>query len=244
MRSDIDKALLDITIRARIDRSAIHRLQIAGQRQRRLRRSLLRVNDRHLWKQNGAGLHDLARLTRTQHARNNANRQKHDEHSDATEDTCRRLGGRVLVCRSVRHYAFSCSPPWRLPWTRLYIRGTKNRVAKVAIERPPMTARASGAFCSPPSPMPSAIGSMPTIIAKAVMMIGRSRVDPAETAAAKADRPRALSSLAKVTSRIELAVATPIDMMAPIRLGTLKVDWVRNSAHTIPQKAPGRAQMM
>jgi hypothetical protein len=30
--------------------------------------------------------------------------------------------------------------------------GTKNSVATVATARPPMTARPSGAFCSPPSP--------------------------------------------------------------------------------------------
>ena len=41
-----------------------------------------------------------------------------------------------------------------------------------------MTARPSGAFCSPPSPRPSDIGSMPMIIASAVMMTGRRRVMP------------------------------------------------------------------
>ena len=35
-----------------------------------------------------------------------------------------------------------------------YIVGTKISVAKVANSRPPMTARPSGAFCSPPSPIP------------------------------------------------------------------------------------------
>ena len=57
-----------------------------------------------------------------------------------------------------------------------YIVGTKSRVATVANSSPPMTARASGAFCSPPSPTPSAIGIMPRIIAPAVMSTGRSRV--------------------------------------------------------------------
>ena len=36
--------------------------------------------------------------------------------------------------------------------------------------RSPITARPSGAFCSPPSPRPSAIGVMPMIMASAVMM--------------------------------------------------------------------------
>ena len=38
-----------------------------------------------------------------------------------------------------------------------------------------------------------------------------------------------------------MAVATPMDMMAPIRLGTLKVVWVRKSAQTMPQSARQRA---
>src|SRR5579859_3927724 len=150
-----------------------------------------------------------------------------------------RRNGFSLLC-----HAASC---WVLAlrrWIKVNIKGTKNSVAKVATVRPPMTARASGAFCSPPSPMPSAIGSMPMIIAHAVMIMGRSRVKPAVTAASRGATPLARSSLAKVTSRIELAVATPIDMIAPIRLGTLKVVCVRKSAHTIPQKAPGKAQMM
>ena len=42
---------------------------------------------------------------------------------------------------------------------------------------PPMTARASTAFCSPPG-SPIAIGIMPTIIAAAVISTGRSRVRP------------------------------------------------------------------
>ena len=42
-----------------------------------------------------------------------------------------------------------------------------------------MTARPSGAFCSPPSPSPSAIGIMPMIMASAVISTGRKRVKPA-----------------------------------------------------------------
>src|ERR1700749_3300065 len=45
--------------------------------------------------------------------------------------------------------------------------GTNNSVATVAKIRPPTTARPSGAFCSPPSPRPSAIGAMPMIMAEA-----------------------------------------------------------------------------
>ena len=46
--------------------------------------------------------------------------------------------------------------------------GTNTNVANVAKVRPPMTARPSGAFCSPPSPSANAIGNIPRIIAIAV----------------------------------------------------------------------------
>src|ERR1700757_3063345 len=53
--------------------------------------------------------------------------------------------------------------------------GTKKRVAPVANTRPPITARPRGAFCSPPSPSASAMGSMPMIMARAVISTGRKR---------------------------------------------------------------------
>src|SRR4029077_4376990 len=71
---------------------------------------------------------------------------------------------------------------------RLYITGTKNSVVTVAKPRPPITARPSGAFCSPPSPKPVAIGSMPMIIASAVIITGRNRVIPAASAAPRESR--------------------------------------------------------
>src|SRR6185312_9558405 len=71
----------------------------------------------------------------------------------------------------------------------LYITGTKNSVVTVARKSPPTTARPSGAFCSPPSPRPSDIGSMPSIIASAVMITGRMRVIPAACAARVAAKP-------------------------------------------------------
>src|SRR5438445_736399 len=46
----------------------------------------------------------------------------------------------------------------------------------MATDNPPITARPSGAFCSPPSPRPSDIGNIPMIMASAVMSTGRSRV--------------------------------------------------------------------
>ena len=71
------------------------------------------------------------------------------------------------------------------PCTMLNTTGTNISVAQVAKISPPITARPSGAFCSPPSPRPSAIGAMPMIMASAVISTGRKRVTPASTAAAR-----------------------------------------------------------
>ena len=50
--------------------------------------------------------------------------------------------------------------------------------------------------------------------------------------------------MAKTTTRMLLAVATPMHMMEPIRDGTLKVVPVMNRIHTIPATAPGKAIRM
>ena len=55
-----------------------------------------------------------------------------------------------------------------------------------------MTARPSGAFCSPASPSASAIGIMPITIASAVISTGRRRVLPASSAASSGDGVRLL----------------------------------------------------
>ena len=122
--------------------------------------------------------------------------------------------------------------------------GTKNRVETVANSNPPMTARPSGAFCSPPSPKLRAMGIMPIIMASAVMSTGRKRVKPASSAASAGLRPSSSCSLAKLTTRMLLAVATPMHMMQPVRAGTLIVVPVTNKSHTIPQIAAGSAEMM
>ena len=104
-----------------------------------------------------------------------------------------------------------------------------------------MTARPSGAFCSPPSPAPSAMGIMPMIMARAVMQTGRKRVAPASTAASEGVAgDAARRSLAKETTRMELAVATPMHMMAPMSAGTESVVWVRKRKSTMPAMAAGK----
>ena len=87
-----------------------------------------------------------------------------------------------------------------------------------------MTARPSGAFCSPPSPSPSAIGTMPMIIASAVISTGpEPREAGVERGVERARGRRASSSFAKLTTRMLFAVATPMHMIAPVSAGTLIV---------------------
>ena len=85
---------------------------------------------------------------------------------------------------------------------------------------------------------------MPMIMANAVIRTGRNRVKPASMAAVSASPCSASRSLAKDTTRMLLAVATPTDMMAPIRAGTLSVVHVKNSMSTIPASAAGSALTM
>src|ERR1700722_5893402 len=122
--------------------------------------------------------------------------------------------------------------------------GTKNNVETVANNRPPMTARPKGAFCSAPSPHPKAMGIMPMIMASAVINTGLMRVAPASRAALTGSKPSFMRWRAKDTIKMLLAVATPMVMMAPVNAGTLKVVAVRNSIQQIPASAAGKAVMM
>src|SRR3984957_17145290 len=132
----------------------------------------------------------------------------------------------------------------RRPWIAANSVGAKTSVAAGGNNRPPITARPSGAFCSPPSPRPRDIGNIPMTIANAVMSTGRKRVKPASYAACSGVAPWSSRSRAKLTTRILLAVATPIHMIAPVRAGTLKVVWVINNIQAMPATAAGSAVMM
>src|SRR5262245_1227533 len=161
---------------------------------------------------------------------------------------CDRRPIRAHDCRYRPHSLGSSSntPLAALPSLRLRSManryGTISRVVGVANSRPPITARASAAFCSSPAP-PIAIGIMPTIIAAAVISTGRIRVCPASIAAWNAVLPASCCSRAKVTSRMEFAEATPTAMMAPISEGTLKLVPVVNSIVTIPHSVAGSARI-
>ena len=78
------------------------------------------------------------------------------------------------------------------------------------------------------------------IMASAVISTGRKRVTPASTAARMGSPVAASRSRAKLTTRIELAVATPMHMMAPVSAGTDRVVPVANSIQTMPASAAGK----
>ena len=82
------------------------------------------------------------------------------------------------------------------------------------------------------------------IIASAVISTGRMRVAPASSAADSGGMPACSRSRANDTSRMELAVATPMVMIAPVSAGTLSVVPVMKSIHAMPASAAGRAVMM
>jgi len=89
------------------------------------------------------------------------------------------------------------------------------------------------------------MGSMPRIIASAVMMTGRRRVVPAASAASWASSFfSSRSSFANWTTRIELLVATPTHMIAPISAGIEMFVWVTSSIQSTPAIAPGSAIRM
>ncbi|MNL68809.1 hypothetical protein D3C87_1935880 [compost metagenome] len=69
------------------------------------------------------------------------------------------------------------------------ITGTKTRLSTVDVINPPMTAIAIGARKAASAPTPTAAGTMPATMAIVVMMIGRARVVPAASRAARRSAP-------------------------------------------------------
>jgi len=118
-------------------------------------------------------------------------------------------------------------------------------VKNVETVRPPITARASGRFVSLPSPMPSAMGTRPTMVAMVVMRMGRSRVRPARTTAETMSRPsRSRSTLAKSTSSTPLETTIPTIMMIPMKLLTESVVPVTQSMRKTPETPSGTLNMI
>jgi hypothetical protein len=110
------------------------------------------------------------------------------------------------------------------PMTMANAAGRTRSVVSVAAASPPTTARPSGAVWSPPSPRPTAIGTMPATIARLVIRIGRTRPLAPSTPASSAGTPPARALSAKVTRRMAFAVATPTAMIAPMNDCKLSVE--------------------
>ena len=81
-------------------------------------------------------------------------------------------------------------------------------------------------------------------MASAVIRTGRNREAPASKAAAMAFAPTDIRSRAKLITRMLLAVATPMHMIAPVSGGTESVVPVANSIQTMPANAVGSAMTM
>jgi hypothetical protein len=92
--------------------------------------------------------------------------------------------------------------------------------------------------------MPSAVGSMPAIMARVVMTIGRARSWQASRMASRWLMPARSCSMAYSTSRIEFLAARPISIRKPISDG-IDSDWpVTSRAKNAPPIARGRADRM
>src|SRR6185437_827888 len=270
--ADVDIPAFQITAGAREDRRFHIRLHFSRERHAQLGFAGRRRNDGHVLRRILHGF--ARQGAAGNHARHQANSQSNDnqddgDNSDGPElDRARRwrvfrgdrVGGRsyrwirvhthqvVVGLAAASAAAAEESSAWLRACERRCIKlkttGTNNSVAIVAMKRPPITARPSGAFCSPPSPRPRLIGNMPINMAAAVISTGRMRLAPASSAAATGSIPRRRLSRAKLTTSTEFAVATPRLMIAPIKAGTLKVVCNTKSAQITPASAPGNAVMM
>src|SRR5579859_769042 len=258
MGADILVPALQIAADPRIDGGAVVGLNGAGQRQGAERLALLDLGQRHGRDRLLIGPADELRLgvgALVQAAGENAagdDEGRHREQAQATGvwwlDGLRGHG-------ALRVVDGDANQPWvgavtaggvasaglrSRAWTRLNRTGTNKSVAQLANSRPPMTARPSGMFW----PGSIAMGSMPMIIASAVISTGRNRVLPASSAAVTSSAPAARRSRAKLITSTLFSVATPMHMMAPVRAGTDRAVPVANSIHTMPASALGSAMMM
>ncbi len=110
--------------------------------------------------------------------------------------------------------------------------------------RPPMIARASGAYCSLPASIPSAIGIMPSSVASDVIRIGRRRILHASTVASSRGRPWLRKIFVKSTMRMLLETTMPVIMIVPINDMMLSVLPVRRRISTTPARPGGIAIRM
>jgi len=115
--------------------------------------------------------------------------------------------------------------------------GTNASVATVREQQTTDYGTASGAFCSPPSPRPSDIADADAHCERC----HEYRPESSEARVVRrlqGGRALIIRSRAKLTTRILLAVATPMHIIAPVSAGTLRVVPVISSIQAIPATAP------
>ena len=105
---------------------------------------------------------------------------------------------------------------------------------------PPITAIAMGARNSPPSPVASAEGIIPALMAMVVMTMGRARLWTASRIASRLTTPRSIADSANSTSMMEFLVTIPISIRKPMTTAMLIELPVMNSARIAPPMASGR----
>src|SRR5205807_1695014 len=165
-RADVGVPVLEVPAGARVDRRLVEGLDGARQHQSVRARTRFRLHGRDGGHRGGCGL-ALERVAGADPAHD----APHGEHERGREPDERVAAHACIGQDGVRGGGQLGHQVLRRPWTSLNTVGTKKSVATVAKMSPPITARPSGAFCSPPSPRPSAIGTMP------VMMMNGSSQD-------------------------------------------------------------------
>ena len=200
-------------------------------------------------------MNDLSRLAAAQHTGNDADRQQEREHQRRDRDS-ESLSARGVETSGSIMFVLELSPVithspvhgfrgfrFALSVDKAVHQRDENSVANVAIERPPMTARQRCILLS-------AFAQSEGHGQHADDHRKGGHDDGAQTRGTCRDRgiQGRMATLALLFGEghqqdgVGSRDADGHD--APIRLGTLNVVWVRKSAHTIPQKAPGSAQIM
>jgi len=102
----------------------------------------------------------------------------------------------------------------------------------------------SGAQVSEPSPIPMAMGNIPNMEVRAVMITGRKRDLPATAMASLNSRPRSRIKLIKSTSTTPFLTTIPTNITNPMAAIILRLVPVMKSATATPVKAKGTENMM
>ena len=124
-----------------------------------------------------------------------------------------------------------------------YRTGTRTRVSKVLVKRPPMTTIASGPLMNappiPPPPPRTASGRRASMVANAVIRIGRNRCRPPSMRASCTLRPRSRYCSTRSSKTIALVTTIPVSIRMPINPGRDSDVLVTTRATMAPVAANG-----